>query len=293
MDKCPVNKKINPFWIVCFVVLALYSVCFVGLFVYGIINSFKDFTDFIYNPAGLPSVWHFENYRTVFQFFSLQPQGVTGPTYNILHMFLFSILYSFGCSAANLLITSQVAYACARFNFKFSKVVYATVLFTMVMPIVGSLPSEMQVVTVLGLKNSFLGNYFLKASFINIYFMVLYAAFRRVSKEYKEAAEIDGASQFTVMIKIIYPMQTKTLLTIFLIYFIQYWNDYQTPLLYLPHYPTVALGLQRFQFSTRFEIAGEPIKMAAAIVVFIPIFTLFILMRNRIMGHVEMGGVKE
>ena len=95
------------------------------------------------------------------------------------------------------------------------------------------------------------------------------------------------------MYEIIYPMVANILLTIFLIYFIQYWNDYQTPNLYLQSYPTISIGLLHFQFSTRIEIAGEPVKLAAAIMVFIPIFTVFLIFQNRLMGNITMGGVKE
>ena len=170
---------------------------------------------------------------------------------------------------------------------------YAIVIFTMIFPVIGSLPSEMQMVKLLNLNDSFLGNFFLKASFINIYFLVLFVAFKRVPKDFEEAAEIDGASYTTVMYRIMYPMVKNILLTIFLIYFIQYWNDYQTPNLYLQAYPTISMGLLSFQFSTRIEIAGEPVKLAAAIMVFIPIFSVFLIFQNRLMGNITMGGVKE
>ncbi len=291
------NKKgflnISIFKIICFIVLACYAMLFIGLFAYGALSSLKTFSEFIDYPTQLPQELNFENYATVFKFFWNQPKGVTGPTYYIEHMLLFSVLYSVGCALVNLFICAQTAYACARFNFKFSGVVYAIVIFTMIFPVIGSLPSEMQMVKNLNLQDSFIGNYFLKASFVNIYFLVLFVAFKKVPKDFEEAAQLDGASYSMVMFKIMYPMVSNMLLTIFIIYFIQYWNDYQTPNLYLQAYPTLSMGLLHFQFSTRIEIAGEPVKLAAAIMVFIPIFTVFLIFSNRLMGNITMGGVKE
>jgi ABC-type glycerol-3-phosphate transport system permease component len=162
----------------------------------------------------------------------------------------------------------------------------------MIFPVVGSLPSEMQIARSLGLYDSYLGNFFLKASFWGLYYLVFFEMFKGVPRDFQEAAQIDGASNLNIMLRIMYPLIRGTFFTVMLIYFITYWNDYQTPLLYLPSKPTIALGLYIFTFSTLNELAGEPIKLGASIIVFIPIFVLFALFQKRLIGNISMGGIK-
>ena len=71
-------------------------------------------------------------------------------------------------------------------------------------------------------------------------------------------------------------MAKKLFFTIMLIQFIANWNDYfQTPLLYLPSHPTLAVGLFNFQGSTVNDISSTPLKLAA-LMVYYHIYYLFI-----------------
>ena len=60
---------------------------------------------------------------------------------------------------------------------------------------------------------------------------------------YTEAACIDGAGNLSVLLRIILPLSRNTFFTVMLINFITFWNDYQTPLIYMPSKPTVAYGM--------------------------------------------------
>ena len=82
-----------------------------------------------------------------------------------------------------------------------------------------------------------------------------------------------------------------TFATVFLIKFIEFWNDYSTPLLYLPTHPTLAYGVQ--DMSTNGDINKVLERIASCMVLALPITILFIVFRNKIMGNVTMGGVKE
>ena len=90
----------------------------------------------------------------------------------------------------------------------------------------------------------------MKLNFLGIYFLVFYSILKSLPKTFTEAAKIDGAHNFTIMLKIIFPLTITTFATILLLNFIAYWNDYQVPLIYLPSYPTIALGLFRMGTSS-------------------------------------------
>ena len=95
------------------------------------------------------------------------------------------------------------------------------------------------------------------------------------------------------MTKIMLPMSKNTLLTVILLNFIGYWNDYQTPLLYIPSHPTLAYGLYLFSNSADNELATIPMKITGCMLMMVPILILFLIFRKRLIGNISIGGLKE
>ena len=126
-----------------------------------------------------------------------------------------------------------------------------------------------------------------------MYFFVYHAFFKGVPDAFREAAEIDGASDFTIMVRIFFPLAVKIILTVFLIQFVALWNDYQTPLLYLPTHPTLAYGVFYLSYFQLHEWYHTPIRMAGCIMLVIPILIIFIAFKNKLMGDISLGGIKE
>lgn len=296
MEKSSIKKnkkklRFSVYGLIFGILLTLYSLFLISLFIYAFVNSFKDLLGFINDPVGLPEKWHWKNYITIIENFK-KKKSSTSPTYFIGDMFAFSFLYAMGCSLASIIATTLMAYACAMFPNKFSKIIYAVVIFTIIFPIIGSLPSELNIAKQLHFYDTFLGNYFLKFSFTNIYFLLLYENFKAIPKDFSEAATVDGASMFYVMIKIMLPLAINTIGTILLIQFVAFWNNYETPLVFMPSYPTISIGLMSFFFNTSGPVAAEPFKMGACLVVLIPILIVFIVFQKKLMGNVSAGGIK-
>ena len=134
----------------------------------------------------------------------------------------------------------------------------------------------------------------MRANFLGMYFLVFLAAFKGISMTYTEAAKIDGASNMTIMLKIIFPLVKNVVFTVMLINFITYWKDYQTPLIYISSYPTVTYGLFRviFDSSSSAGMVSVPIRMTASIVVMLPLIIIFIIFQKRLLGNLTMGGIK-
>ena len=160
------------------------------------------------------------------------------------------------------------------------------------MPVVGSLPSEIQMSKLFGLYNHIWGTWIMKFNFLGIYFLVFQTIFKGFAKEFSEAAKIDGANNFVIFFRIMMPLVKNTFFTVFLILFITYWNDYQVALIYIPDYPTVALGAYRFSVSQEGELGSIEMKVAGAMLVFIPIFIVYAVFNKRLMGNLTLGGVK-
>ena len=84
----------------------------------------------------------------------------------------------------------------------------------------------------------------------------------------------------------------NTFFTVMLINFIAFWNDYQTPLIYLPSYPTIALGMYHMASTTENGMSYVPMRMTGAMLLFLPIFCLFVIFQKRLLGSLTMGGIK-
>ncbi|MBQ4098926.1 MAG: carbohydrate ABC transporter permease [Clostridia bacterium] len=288
------TKKKQPlFAIITLTVLIIYMISLVIPLIWGIYTSLLSNVEYGMIPN--PSLT-FETYMTAFDVFSVPISELDGSTREVFYeeMMLNSVIYSLGCALCQTSVLCITAYSTSRFNFKFDKVIYTIVIITMILPIVGSLPSEIAVADFFNLRNKIWGMFIMKSHFLGMYYLVFNAMFRSVPKDFDEAAYIDGAGNFTIFFKIIFPITVGTFVTIALINFISFWNDYTTPLIYMPNIPTVAYGLYGFvQESTTADKVGTPIKLAACMLVFIPNFIIFLVFRNKLIGNISMGGLKE
>lgn len=283
------RRKTSLFFIVLFVVLIIYALLFVGLLVWAMMSSFKAPRDFQTNPVGLP-VKIVNNFAEAIKLYKIQVGGIKGrPLYAMFPQMLYnSALYSVGCALFNTVVTCLTAYCCARYKYRMSKIVYAVVLITMTIPIVGSLPSQIQVAQALRLYNTVWGMWLQSASFLGLYFLVFYETFASLPNSFFEAARIDGAGDFSLIFRIALPLAKNVFFTIFLLNFITYWNDYQTPLLFLKSMPVLSYGLYLITQTN----AYVPMIMAAATVVLAPVVLIFIFANKKLMGNLTVGGVK-
>ena len=281
--------KISPFFVVLFVLLAIYSLILIGLLVWATISSFKTPRDFQTNPVGLPEKI-VNNFAEAIKLYKIQVGGVKGrPRYDMFPQMLYnSVLYSVGCALFNTVVTCLTAYCCARYKYRMSKIVYAVVLITMTIPIVGSLPSQIQVAQTLRIYNKVWGMWLQSASFLGLYFLVFYETFASLPNSFFEAARIDGAGDLSLIFRIALPLAKNVFFTIFLLNFIIYWNDYQTPLLFLKSMPVLSYGLYLITQSN----AYVPMIMAAATVVLAPVIVIFIFANKKLMGNLTVGGIK-
>ncbi len=280
--------------IILFIVLVLYTISMLYPLLWGALTSLKSIDEFRSNKLGFPQDWAFSNFATVMQNFIVD--GVRdGRTFeqNVWQMIVNTLLYVIGSAFVATFIPCIVAYVTAKFRYKMSKVIYAVVLITMMIPIVGSYPAEIDMLRKLNLYNTMYGAWLQKANFLGMYFLVFHATFIRLSDDFSEAAKIDGASEWTVMVRIIFPLVKNVFFTIFLIKFIEFWNDYQTPLLYIPAYPTLSYGLHQLTNKSINGLSYVPMRMAGCIIVIIPILILFLIFQERLMSNVSMGGLKE
>lgn len=293
------TKKIDAFFVfkitIC-VILLLYCVLLYVPLIWGVFTSFKTSGEFRLNAFGFPKKFTFQNYAQAFKLLYVDVSRGAGIMVRVrlIHMFGYSILYAGGCGLIATATACIMAYAVAKFSkFYMSKVIYMIVLVAMVTPIVGNLPSEIQVARTLGLFDTMWGIWIMKMSFLGMYFLVFHAMFKSLPDDFAEAAYLDGASEMRVMVNIYLPLAKFAFLTILLLNFITFWNDYQVPLIYIPSYPTVAYGIFTYSNSNLTDNSNVPSQITGSIIMIVPILILFLVFHKRLIGNVSMGGIKE
>lgn len=296
--KIPNKRKLSLFESVVMVLLILYGVAIVGLLLWGFIASFRNDQAVVQRPWALFEDLTLDNYSDVFNNFKTF-KYVDGGTQTVYfeEMFLNSLLYAGGGALMQTLCTAIVAYLTAKYDNTCSKIVHYTVIVTLTLPIVGNLASMLQVTKSLKLFDNIVGSWIMKFGFNNIYYLVFYAFFKKISWEYAESAFLDGGSHYTVFFRIMLPLAMPLMATVFLLNFIQYWNDFETPYMFLPNHTTAGIMLYMSIIGGGGSWAGEGVialtsQLAAAFLVFLPIFVLFLVFRNKIMDNLSEGGIK-
>ena len=123
-----------------------------------------------------------------------------------------------------------------------------------------------------------------------ILYLMLFGLFSAMSNGYVEAAEIDGAGEFTIFFRICVPMAFGMMSAVMVITAINTWNDYYTSYMYLPSLKTLALGLQELSLTlSQFQ---RPTLFAAMVITVAPVVILFIAMHDKIISFTAGGGLK-
>ena len=190
-----------------------------------------------------------------------------------------------------LLSSSLVAFGFSRIEFRGKNVWFAIVIATMMIPWSVLLIPQFMLWNVAGLYNT----YFpltLPAFFLDgFYVFLLRQFFSTLPRDYDEAAILDGASYFIIYSRIIMPLCKPALMTVCVFTFMNTWNDFIGPMIYLkdPKMSTVSLGLQMFisQYTTEWHL-----MMAAATVAIVPMIIMFFFAQRYFIEGMTFAGIK-
>lgn len=293
------NNKGSLLKIILFTVLLIYAVSLLTPVAWAVLTSLKSYEEYsiMENVIGMPGIKSvtdiLQNYVEAWKQ-GYATAAVNGQQlyFSIPAQFVNSMIYSLGCMVTATMTPCLTAYVCARYNYKFSKVMYTIVIVAMVIPIVGSMPSELEMVRNLGIYDTFWGLWIQKANFLGTYFLVFYAQFKMIPMAYTEAARIDGASEFSTMARVILPLAKGTIGTVGVLKFVEFWNDYQVPMVFMPSKPVLAYGMYQFSQKVGQVVSSVPMRISYMIVVTIPILVVFLCLHKKLLGNLSIGGIK-
>ncbi len=270
-----------------------YTLTLLYMYAFVLINSFKDNWDFTTNLFGLPSSPLLDNYKNALINLRVKLYYTTPPkTFYIEDLLLNSGIYIAISATVATLTPCVVAYAASRFDFKFNKFLDAAVVIAMVLPVVNSTPSELTILRSMNIYDTYLAMPWLRLTFLGTNYLFFKAGFKGLSNSYSEAAQLDGANYFTIMVKVEIPMISNILLIIFILQAMGFWADWQIPYVFYPTKPTIAYALYNLQFTDEPALTFEGLKLAATILSSIPTLILFVAFRKKMMGGLSFSGLK-
>ena len=275
------------------IVLMLFCISLLVPFFWMLLTSFKDPIDYVLNVFGLPEQFMYENYLSVFKLLKITTIVDGGLVeYNIFNMLFYSFVIAIVSGFMGVFLPTITAYIVSKYNFRLKNLIFNTAIIVMIIPIVGNLPSQLRVTQALGIYNNLLPYLIFSAGPFGFNFILMYGAFKSLSWTYAEAAFIDGASHFTVMLKIMFPMIMPTFSTLFILGFIGHWNDYMIPITFLPSYPNLAYGMYNFQLEAARIGAAMPEILAGFVIVSVPTCIMYFTLQKFGLKNVRMGGLK-
>ena len=277
-----------------FVVLLLFCVSLILPVLWMVWTSFKDVYEFYLYPFDLPQMWFPQNYAETLE--KLQVTRIRNGayyTYGVAEMTGYSLLIAATKPLPGIFWSLVSGYILSKYDFKGKKVFMAINLFVMTVPFIGTLPASMRLAKAIGKYDNLLLQVLLSGTPFGFGFLLYYGALKGISKSYSEAAFMDGASQFTVMWRIVIPMVIPTAVAQYLLAFIGQWNDYMDVVTWLPSYPNLAFGMFLFQNEAARYGVGMPHILAGFVIVAIPTSIMWICGQKVITSKLMVGGLKE
>ncbi|MGP4081599.1 carbohydrate ABC transporter permease [Pseudalkalibacillus sp. R45] len=246
-------------------VLILIGLIFLFPFIWLLLSALKTPAEiFVFPPKIIPEVLQWENFVKAFT-------AMPFLSYTLNTLFLCTVNI-----VGQLISAPLVAYSISKIKWKGSKVVFAIIISTMILPGQVTMIPVYIIFAQLGWVNTYLpltiGAFF--GSAFNIFLTRQFIM--GIPKELSEAARIDGASELRIFCQIIYPLLLPPLATISIFTFTGVWNDFMGPLIYLndDRLWTITLGLQGFlsQHGGQWELL-----MAAATIFTLPSIIIFFI----------------
>lgn len=193
-------------------------------------------------------------------------------------------------TALQLLTSSFAAYAFAKLRFPGRRGLFLGYIATIAVPWQAYMVPQFILMRSMGLNNTHLAIICLQAfSAFGVFMMKQF--YESVPDELREAARIDGLSEYGVWRRIMLPLSKPALSTLTIITFVNTWNDFLGPMIYLTRteLKTIQIGLRMFisQYSSEYGLI-----MAASVVALIPVLAVFLALQRYFVQGVASSGIK-
>jgi raffinose/stachyose/melibiose transport system permease protein len=271
-----IRRDLARFFIYAF--LIVYSLACLFPFLWSIMSSFKASDKILVYPFQVPTVWKWQNYREAWV------------TAKMALYFWNTAVYAILATGTLLVIAPMASYVIARV--KKSNLLYLYYTLGIMIPVHTILLPSYIFVRQLHIVNTRLSIILIYIAFnLSMSIFILVGFMRSLPKELEEAALIDGCSRTRTFFDILYPLSKPGLATIGTLAFLNNWNDYLVPLIFLTNskLKVITLGVQELRGLFLMDLG---LITAGVVLSFLPVVVVYIVFQEQVIKGMTAGAVK-
>lgn len=262
-----------------------------------IYTSLKDDIALFLNMFALPKIGEFQwsNYLDIFKLVraSVYVAGKGYVEYGFGTLLRNSFVLAILLPVQGQVVQTVTAYIFAKYRFKGRGFLLAVNFFVIIFPVVGNLASGLKINNLIGRYDNLVLYVIMGAHpFSGLNLLIQMSFYEAIPKEMMEAARIDGAGHMTTFLRIHFPLVLPTFFLYYMLAVFGSWNDYNTPLVWLPSMPNLALGMFQFQYDAAKYAATLPQILAGFVIVSVPSVVFYLCNQKLITSRMVMSGLK-
>lgn len=262
-----------------YVVLLAFTIVALVPFVWMISSSLKTSVDVFTIPMKwIPETFHWENYLDIWQKVPLLTYFKNTAVVAIIVTFM------------QILTSSFAAYAFAKMNFKGRDLLFMCYIGTIAVPWQVYMVPQFIMMRSIGLYDTIWALVVLQ-SFSAFGVFLMRQFYLGIPNDLSEAARIDGLSEYGIWARIVLPLSKPAIATLCIFTFVNTWNDYMGPMIYLTSdlNKTIQVGLRRFiqAFSADYNLI-----MAASLCSLLPVTVVFLFLQRYFIEGIATTGMK-
>lgn len=262
-----------------YAVLILFAAIALIPFVWMLSSSLKQSTDVFSIPMRwIPETFHFENFSLIWQRVPL------------LAYFKNTTIVAIAVTIMQITTSSFAAYAFAKMQFRGRDALFMAYIATIAVPWQVYMTPQFIIMRNIGLYDTIWALVVLQ-SFSAFGVFLMRQFFMGIPGELSEAARIDGLNEYGIWLRIIVPLSRPAVATLIIFTFVNTWNDYMGPLIYLTTdtSKTIQVGLRRFiqAFSADYHLI-----MAASLCSLVPVAIVFLFLQRYFIEGIATTGLK-
>jgi len=264
-------------WVVALVALAVTLFPF-----YWMLNtSLKPTADVFASPPTFVSAhWSFDAYASLLR------------SRPVARYFANSLIVALGSTMLSVLLAALAAYGVTRFFPRGATPFVLFLLFTKMLPETLLIIPYFQLMSDLGLLNTYWALILAYSSFaLPFSVWMLIGFFRSIPRELDEAAHIDGAGVLQTFFRVILPLARPGLVAVALFTFLIAWNSYVWALVLTTDASMFVMSVGIANMVGEYRVQWNEL-MAAAVIAAVPVMALYALLERHLVNAITAGAVK-
>jgi ABC-type glycerol-3-phosphate transport system permease component len=269
----------RPGRVATYVLLTVFSLLMVAPVFYAFLTSFKPTVEIMApTPTFLPSSWTIANYVRL-------PQAAP-----FFQFFLNSMIVSTVSTVIVIAGSTVAGYVFAKYQFPGKSLLFMLVVATILVPMQVYLVPLYTWARLLNWINTYQGLTFpLIISSSGIFF--LRQSIFGIPDELIDAARVDGASEFTILWRLIFPLSTAAMAAIGIVNWVYTWSQFIWPLIIAASDKMYTMEVGTAYFQRQFVTEYGPV-MAGTMISLAPVLVVFLVFRTRIIEGIATTGLK-